>query len=81
MNMDGFGPGPAQGPTDLGWAGPAQIGPGPKNFGPNPSTKGWVWIWPSPRPNEFGLGRAEKYWPKPIPDTLQDKKFLDPPLL
>ena len=27
---DGFGPGPAQGPTDLGWA-------GPKNFGPNPS--------------------------------------------
>ena len=35
--MDGFGPGPAQGPTYLGWAGPAQIGLGPKNFGPNPS--------------------------------------------
>ena len=25
MNRDGFGPGPAQGPTDLGWAGPKPI--------------------------------------------------------
>ena len=73
-SRDWFGPGPAQGPTDLGWARPAQIGLGPKDFGPNPSIKEWVWIWPSPRPNQFGLGRAgpnrpwaEKFWPKPIP--------------
>ena len=39
-SRDGFGPGPAQNPTDLGCAGPAQIGPGPKNFGPNPSLIG-----------------------------------------
>ena len=56
MNRDGFGPGPAQGPTDLGWAGPAQTGPGPKNFGPNPSIKELVWIWPSPWPKLFGAG-------------------------
>ena len=30
LYRDGFGFGPAQGPTNLGWA-------GPKNFGPNPS--------------------------------------------
>ena len=34
---NGFGFGPAQGPTSLGWAGPAQISLGPENVGPNPS--------------------------------------------
>ena len=34
---EGFGPGPAQAPTNLGWAGLAQIGFGPENFGPKSS--------------------------------------------
>ena len=36
VTRDGFGPGPALGPINLGWAGPAQIGLGPENFDPNP---------------------------------------------
>ena len=86
MTRDGFGPGLAQGPTDLGWAGPAQIGLGPENFGPNPSIREWVWIWPSPRPNQFGLGRAgpnrpwaRKFWPKPIPTLFHFSDILSPP--
>ena len=63
----GMGLGLAQPKAQLIWA-------GPKNFGPNPPIKGWIWIWPGPRPNQFGLGRAgpnrpwaEKFWPKLIP--------------
>ena len=47
-SRDGFGPGPAQGPFDLGWAELAQIGLGPEKFGPNPSLR-----------NGFGPGPAQ----------------------
>ena len=47
LQRDGFGFGPAQGPMNLGWAGPKNIGPNPslilfktRNFSTHPCCKG-----------------------------------------
>ena len=71
-SRDGFGPGPAQGPIDFGWAGPAQIGLGPKRNGPNPSLRNGLesgpalgqTIWSGPGQAQTGLG-SQKFGPNP----------------